>query len=149
MAKQQEEGNRVLKILTTEYPIDRALVVIMGLLVTVVGYYLVSGHLIPGTTTPYLQIVRTDAWWTKWIFGSDTGIMIFSIFILVMGVGALILGLYPYFKPSFKEMKRVTWPNGTVIKNHSLRVFGFILFLMAVFVLYNAGLTPLFDWLRG
>jgi len=148
MAKQEEKGNKVLKILTTEYPIDRILVVIMGLLVTVVGYYLVSQHQTPAGQV-YLQITNTTSWYTKWIFGSDTGILIFSIFILVMGVGALALGLYPYFKPSVKEMKRVTWPNGSIIKNHSLRVFGFILFLMAVFVLYNAGLTPFFEWLKS
>lgn len=148
MAKQEEKGNKILKILTTEYPIDRILVVIMGLLVTVVGYYLVSQHQTPAGQV-YLQITNTDAWYTKWIFGSDTGILIFSIFILVMGVGALGLGLYPYFKPSFKEMKRVTWPNATVIKNHSGRVFGFILFLMAVFIVYNAGLTPFFEWLKS
>ena len=141
MAKQEQKGNRVLEILTTEYPIDRVLVVIMGLLVTVVGYYLVSGD-------SFLQITNTDAWYTKWIFGTDTGIIIFSWFILLMGVGALVLGLYPYFKPSVKEMKRVTWPNGNVIKNHSLRVFGFILFLMLVFILYETGLNPLFDLIK-
>ena len=141
MAKQEQKGNRVLEILTTEYPIDRVLVVIMGLLVTVVGYYLVSND-------PFLQITNTDAWYTKWIFGTDTGIIIFSWFILLMGVGALVLGLYPYFKPSVKEMRRVTWPNGNVIKNHSLRVFGFILFLMLVFILYETGLNPLFDLIK-
>lgn len=139
MAKQEQKGNRVLQILTTEYPIDRVLVVIMGLLVTVVGYYLVSGD-------PYLQITNTDAWWSSWIFGTDTGILIFSIFILIMGVGALGLGLYPYFKPSFKEMRKVTWPSGSVIRNHSLRVFGFILFLVAAFIIFGAALNPLFDW---
>ena len=142
MAKQEQKGNRVLEILTTEYPIDRVLVVIMGLLVTVVGFYLV-------TNDPFLQITNTDAWYTKWIFGTDTGILIFSIFILLMGVGSLVIGLYPYFKPSVKEMKRVTWPNGTTIKNHSVRVFGFILFLMAVFVAYEAALKPLFAFLKG
>jgi len=148
MAKQEEKGNKVLKILTTEYPIDRILVVIMGLLVTVVGYYLVSKHQTPAGVV-YLQITNTTSWYTKWIFGSNTGIMIFSIFILVVGVGALVLGLYPYFKPSVKEMKRVTWPNFNTIKNHSLRVFGFIFFLMAVFVAYSAVLTPFFDWLKS
>lgn len=141
MAKQEQKGNRVLQILTTEYPIDRVLVVIMGLLVTVVGYYLVSGD-------SYLQITNTGAWWSSWIFGTPTGILIFSIFILIMGIGALGLGLYPYFKPSFKEMKKVTWPNGTIIRNHSLRVFGFIFFLVFVFVVYETALDPLFSWLK-
>jgi preprotein translocase SecE subunit len=145
MAKQEEKGNRVLRILTTEYPADRILVVIMGLLVTVVGYYLVSGHVPTGSTQPYLSITNTDAWWNSWIFGTDTGIMIFQIFILLMGIGALIMGLYPYFKPSIKEMKRVTWPSASIIKNHSLRVFGFILFLVSVFILYQIVLYPLFD----
>jgi preprotein translocase SecE subunit len=144
MSKQTEErtGSRVLEILTTEYPLDRVLLVIMGMLVTVVGYYLVSGD-------PFLQITNTDSWYTSWIFGTDTGILIFSIFILVVGVVALVIGLWPYFQPSFKEMKRVSWPNGATIKNHSARVYGFILFLILVFVLFETGLTPLFDWLKG
>jgi preprotein translocase subunit SecE len=140
--QQEQKGSRVLEILTTEYPIDRILLVVMGMIVTVVGYYLV-------TNDPFLSITNTTSWYTKWIFGSDLGILIFSIFILLMGVAALGIGLWPYFQPSIKEMKRVTWPNIPTIRNHSARVFGFILFLVVVFVVYENALGPLFDWLKS
>ena len=143
MAENKDQNkSRVLEILTKEYPAERIIMMVMGVLVTVTGVYLV-------TDDPFLTITNTDSWYTAWIFGTDTGILIFSYFILLMGILALVVALWPFFKPSLKEMKRVTWPNGTTIKNHSLRVFGFILFLMIMFVLFDIALRPLFGYING
>lgn len=149
MAKQEErKQSRVLEILTTEYPADRIALIIMGALVTVVGYYLLSGDRF-GDTGPVLAITNTTSWWTSWIFGNDTGILIFSIVLTAIGVFAMGFGAWPYFQPSFKEMKRVSWPNGATIRNHTARVFGFIMVVAFMFVIYTWMLNPLFDWLKG
>ena len=142
MTENNQKKNRVLEILTKEYPAERIIMMIMGVLVTVTGVYLV-------TEDPFLSITNTTSWYTAWIFGEPIGIKIFSFFILFMGILALGVALYPFFKPSFKEMKRVSWPNGTTIKNHSLRVFGFILFLMLMFVLFDIALRPFFGFISG
>jgi preprotein translocase SecE subunit len=143
MAKKTEEikTNRVLEILTKEYPFESFLMAFLGVLVTIIGVYLINGDL--------LTINQTTDWWNSWIFGTDTGILIFSIFITVVGAVAIIVALWPFFKPSVAEMKKVTWPNGVTIRNHSARVFGFILFVAAFFILYDLGLQPLIEWIKS
>ena len=139
--KQEQSGNKVLSILMKEYPAERVIMGILGLIVVVLGVYLIQGD--------FLTITNTDDWWNSWIFGTDTGILVFSIFITVVGAVSFFVAVWPFFTPSIREMKKVTWPNGTTIKNHSLRVFGFILFLALMFVIYDLGLKPLFFWING
>lgn len=143
MAKIQEENkkNKVLEILTKEYPFERIVMGILGVIVIVLGVYLIQGD--------KLYITNTDDWWNSWIFGSDTGILIFSIFIVIVGTVSFFVAIWPFFTPSFAEMKKVTWPNGTIIRNHSARVFGFILFLAMMFVVFDLALKPLFFWING
>jgi len=143
MAKQTEEikKNKVLEILTKEYPFESTLMAFLGIIVTIIGVYLIQGDL--------LSINQTSDWWNSWIFGTDTGILIFSIFITVVGAVAILVALWPFYNPSFAEMKKVTWPTGIIIRNHTARVFGFILILAAFFMLYDLGLQPLIEWLKS
>jgi len=46
-------------------------------------------------------------------------------------------------------MKKVSWPNGNTIKNHTARVFGFIIFIAMMFVVFDLALRPLFGWLNS
>ena len=138
MAKNDEiKKNKVLEILKKEYPFEKILLGILGLIVLVLGIYLVDGKV--------LEIRYTDFW----IFNTDLKIMIFSIFVIVVGALSFLLSVWPFFVPSIGEMKKVSWPNKTMITNHSARVFGFILFLGMFFVIIDFGLRPLFLWLNG
>lgn len=143
MAKKQEEvkGSKVLEILTREYPFERTIMGFLGLVVIVLGVYLLDGSI--------LTINNSDDWWNSWIFGSDTGILIFSIFILLVGIASFLVAVWPFFTPSVSEMRKVTWPNGVTIRNHAARVFGFIIFVAGLFILFDLGLNPLFDLLKS
>lgn len=143
MANNQDERktNRVLEILMKEYPAERIIMGVLGIIVIVLGVYLIQGDV--------LTITNSNDWWNSWIFGTDTGILIFSIFIVVVGTVSFFVAIWPFFTPSFSEMKKVTWPNSSIIRNHSARVFGFILFLAGMFVVYDAVLAPLFKWING
>jgi len=143
MVNNQEEkkGNKVLAILMKEYPAERILMGVLGIIVIILGVYLIQGDI--------LTIQNSTDWWNSWVFGSDTGILIFSIFIVVVGVVSFFVAIWPFFVPSFAEMKKVTWPSGTTLKNHSARVYGFILFLAMMFVIFDLALKPLFFWLNS
>ena len=142
MAKDQNQnGNKVLEILTNEYPFERVLMGVLGLIVLILGVYLVQGDT--------LTINTQDDWWNSWVFGTELGITIFSWFIIVVGTVAFFVSIWPFFTPSFSEMKKVTWPNGATIRNHSARVFGFIIFLALLFLLFDTALRPLFSWLMS
>ena len=124
------------EILQKEYPIEKLLLGVLGAIVLILGIYLIEGKV--------LEIRYTDLW----IFNSSTKILIFSIFVVLIGAVAFILAVYPFFVPSVAEMKKVSWPSRSVIANHSLRVFGFILLVAFFFVLIDFGLRPLFNWIN-
>ncbi len=138
MAKKVEEvkKNKIIEILQKEYPVEKLLLGVLGTIVLILGIYLIEGSV--------LEIRYTDFW----IFNSDLKILIFSIFVILIGAAAFLLSVWPFFVPSFAEMKKVSWPTRNVIVNHSLRVFGFIFLVAFFFVIADFGLRPLFSWIN-
>ena len=118
----EQKPSRVLEILRKEYPFERIALGILGALVIVLGVYLVEGRLLT---------IRLTNWW---IFNTDTKILIFSIFVIAIGALSFFMAIWPFFVPSFGEMKKVTWPGRSMILNHTARVFGFILSISAFFI---------------
>ncbi len=138
MAKKVEEvkKNKIIEVLQKEYPVEKLLLGVLGAIVIILGVYLIEGEV--------LEIRYTDLW----IFNSDLKILLFSIFVIVIGATAFLLAIWPFFVPSFAEMKKVSWPTKNIIVNHSMRVFGFIFFIAFFFVLIDFGLSPLFEWIN-
>ena len=138
MAKKAEQvkKNKIIEILQKEYPVEKLLLGVLGVIVIILGVYLIEGEV--------LEIRYTDLW----IFDSPLKVLIFSIFVIVIGASAFFLAVWPFFVPSFSEMKKVSWPTKNIIVNHSLRVFGFIFFIAFFFVLIDFGLNPLFEWIN-
>ena len=138
MAKKVVEvkKNKIIEILQKEYPVEKLLLGVLGAIVLILGIYLIEGQV--------LEIRYTDLW----IFDSTTKILIFSIFVIIIGATAFVMAVYPFFVPSYAEMKKVSWPTKNVIMNHSLRVFGFIFLIAFFFVLIDFGLSPLFGWIN-
>jgi len=142
MAKNKKEQpedkiGKVFSILKKEYRFEGLLLGFLGAMVLVLGIYIFEGQL--------LEIQLTD-WF---IFATELRINIFSIFVMAIGAVALIISLAPFFIPGVKEMRRVAWPSLNTLKNHSARVFGFMIFLSVMFVLYDLVFSPLFDYLYG
>ena len=101
--------NRVIEILKKEYPFERILLGVLGAMVIILGVYLIEGE--------NLQIRLTN-WW---IFNTATKQLIFSIIVIVVGVVSLFMAIWPFFVPSFGEMRKVTWPNRkTILKRKGL-----------------------------
>lgn len=131
----EKKPSRVLEILRTEYPFERILLGVLGALVIILGVYLIEGNL--------LQI-RLTSWF---IFSTATRRLIFSILVIIVGAVSFVMAIWPFFVPSFAEMKRVTWPGRKMILNHSARVFGFIIVLSLFFVLIDWPLRDIFKWI--
>lgn len=149
MAKQElTGGSKILEILK-DFPGERLLMGFLGTLIIVFGVYFIIGINAEDTTQIWLQITPKTDWWNKWVFGTETRILVFSWTIIVLGTVALVMAIWPFLLASRTEMGKVTWPNAKTIRNHSARVYGFILFLIVMFIIFEAGLTPLFKWLKG
>ena len=76
----------------------------------------------------------------------------FAWILIILGVMSLILSIWPYFKPSIGEVKRVSWPTrGTVFQN-TATVFAFVLIMALFFLLsdYILGFVlKFFKWLSS
>ena len=134
---QEQKPNRVIEILKTEYPFERILLGVLGAFVIVLGVYLLEGTVLE---------IRLTSWW---IFNTELKRTIFSIFIILIGSVAFFMAVWPFFVPSFAEMRKVSWPKRKMILNHSARVFGFIIIVALFFVLVDLGLQPFFSWING
>jgi preprotein translocase subunit SecE len=139
MAKKAEikKQNKAMEILTKEYPFEKTLLAILGLMVIVVGVYVLEDRYVHFNDDVFGIL---DEQWK---------ISIFAWFVIVIGAGAFLLAIWPFFVPSISEMKKVSWPTRNVMINHTLRVFGFILFLALFFLVLELGFSPLFARLRG
>ena len=135
--EKEKKTSRVMEILKTEYKFEGMLLAVVGLLVLLLGVYIVEGRV--------LEITRTE-WW---IFATSTRINVFASFIIVLGSAAVLYSIMPFMVPGFKEMNRVSWPTRDKMINHSTRVLGFIFFLGTMFVIYDLIFRPLFAWLIG
>jgi len=139
MAKNVEvkKQNKVMEILTKEYKSENILLAVLGLIVIIVGVYVLED-----------DIVNFNDSFFKFI---DTGwkIAIFAWFVIAIGASAFVYAVWPLFVPSISEMKKVSWPNRETMVNHTIRVFGFILFLALFFLVLELGFSPLFNWIRG
>lgn len=134
---EQTKTSKILEILQKEYPFERILLGVLGALVIILGVYLIEEDV--------LEIRLTD-WW---IFNTAAKRLIFAIFVTVVGVIAFFMAIWPFFVPSFAEMKKVTWPSRSTILNHSARVFGFIIIVALFFTLVDWPLRAVFDWLNA
>ncbi len=132
---EEKKSFKVLDVLRKEYPFEGMLLGLLGTLVLVLGVYIFEGDV--------LEVRLTD-WW---IFDAPWKIITFSIFIMAIGAAALIYAVAPFFIPGLKEMNKVSWPSRSMLNNHLARVFGFLLILAFMFILYDLVFVPLFNFL--
>lgn len=134
MAEEKKSFN-VLNILKKEYPFEGILLGLLGALVLVLGVYIFEGEVLE---------VRLTEWW---IFNAPWKIITFSFIIMAIGAAALIYAVAPFFIPGLKEMNKVSWPTRIMLNNYLSRVFGFLLLLAVMFILYDLVFVPLFNFL--
>ncbi len=134
MAKEpKDKKSKVLEVLKKEYPFESLLLGLLGSLVLVLGIYIFEGR--------HLTIRWTDLW----IFATALRVNIFAIIVMLIGVAALFVALSPFFFPGLKEMRRVSWPKKQTMYEHTARVFGFVILLGLMFMIYDLVLRPIFE----
>ncbi len=128
MAKETKKRS-VMDFIMEDGPITNALLAILGVAFLIIGLYMVGDQ--------YFQIPVSSNTWIPFITSTQTGVTILKWSMLGIGVVIFIYSMIPYFSPSRHELKKVTWPNASVMQNHSLRVFGFIILLSLAFVVFT------------
>ena len=70
------------------------------------------------------------------------------VLVSIAGLGVLY-ALYPFYKPSFPEFKKVTWIKGWKFVGNVIRTFLFIIIFASLFLLYDAFIQQLLEKILG
>ncbi|ERJ12402.1 preprotein translocase subunit SecE [Haloplasma contractile] len=79
------------------------------------------------------------------ILGTHTDLII-NIILVILIIFCFIQAFWQIIKPALKEMRKVTWTTAKIMKEHSIKVFTFVIFMSLLFLALDQGLTGLKDW---
>ena len=115
VVKKEKKESKIMEILRTEYSFENWILAILAPFIALIGVYILDGSVV--------TISKTD-WW---IFNAEWKIKVIAWFLVVIGISVIAYLLIPHFKPSYVEMKKVSWLGVKKTVNHCLRVFGFVI----------------------
>jgi preprotein translocase SecE subunit len=138
----EEKRSRVMEILKKEYKFENILLMILAPVLVLYGVYIVLNKF---GTVSFDEVLGSSGYkFIDWFFQTDLARILTGSFLILIGSLVILFLAWPLVRPSVSEMKKVSWPTSKVLGINSVRVFAFLLFLMAVFILYGLGLDPLF-----
>jgi preprotein translocase SecE subunit len=142
---QEEKHSRVMEILKKEYAFENWLLAILSPVLILYGVYIILGSF--GDTDLTSILGSSGYGFIDFFFETDLKRILTGVFLILVGTLVIVFLAIPVIRPSISEMKKVSWATGKELGIDTLRVFGFLLFLMLMFTLYGYALDPLFSWL--
>ncbi len=130
MAEQKEKKNRLAEVFTKDYKYEGLLLLVLSILALILGIYFLNSEYANGN------------------FGQIPSKVFFWLLIVLGGV-SLLLSIWPYYKPSIYEVKRITWPTKKEMLENSISVFIFVIIFVVFFALVDTGLGALLDWVKS
>lgn len=143
MAAKENKKTGALAIFTKEYKYEGLILLLLSVVAIVLGAMVLIGESTSGASGLTIN---------KNVFLIGDYPKAFAWILVILGVMSLILAVWPFYKPSVSELKRVSWASrGTLIQN-TATVFAFVL-IMALFFLLSDFLLgyvlEFFEWLAG
>lgn len=147
---------KVMKFIKEDHKFENWLLFVLALLLSVLALYILIASVYNlngaknGTTEQQFAYNYFNIQGSGWkIFNKPWKVITTSSVVLAFALGALVYSLYPVFKPSFKELKYVTWTTKSELFKNSVTVIIFIVFLTVLFFLFGLILSPLFNLIFG
>lgn len=128
--KTEVKRNRILDILSKEYKYENIVLMFLAIFAIVFGALIING------TVPIDRV---------FLIGSYP--KVFAWILVALGSVSLLLVVWPFYKPSLLEFKRISFLKKKEFFVHILEVFIFVLIISVVFLLYDAGIKALIDLL--
>lgn len=126
---ERKKQNKALYILTHDFKYEGLILLFLAVVALVLGVLIINGTLTIHETA--------------FVIGSYP--ILFAWILVILGAFSLVLSVWPFYKPSIGEMKRVSWPSRGHVIQDSITVFIFTLILSLFFLLTNFALRPLID----
>jgi len=144
-ASQEEKHSRVMEVLKKEYAIENWALAVLSPVLLLYGVYIIIGSF--GSTDLTSVLGASGIGFIDFFFQTDLARIITGSVLVLIGALVIVYLILPILRPSFQEMKKVTWPTSKQLGTDIARVFTFLVFLMILFTLYGYALEPLFKWL--
>lgn len=125
--KETEGKSRIIEYFKTEHKWENFVFPFLAITLLILGTLILNNTLTINETVPLIgNFPKLFAW-------------------LIVGLSslALILTIYPFFKPAWPEFRKVTWPNKKLFGGNTVRVFAFLITLTLLFLLYDAFISRL------
>lgn len=129
--KDLKKRGQLMSVFTRDYKHEGLVLLILAVIAVVLGVLIITG-----TFT-----IPSD------VFLLGDYPLVFAWILVGLGVISFVLAVWPFYKPSVEELRRVSWiSRGSLLKD-SLTVFLFVLILGVFFALSDSAYTALTDWL--
>lgn len=129
--KESKKRGQLMSVFTRDYKHEGLVLLILAVIAVVLGVLIITG-----TFT-----IPSD------VFLLGDYPLVFAWILVGLGVISFVLAVWPFYKPSVEELRRVSWiSRGSLLKD-SLTVFLFVLILGVFFALSDSAYTALTDWL--
>ncbi|MGL4948840.1 MAG: preprotein translocase subunit SecE [Anaeroplasmataceae bacterium] len=122
-----EHRSRILEYLKNEHAWENYVLLILSVVALLLGVLILNDTLSINADFPVIGSFPTQFAWV----------------LVVLSTIALLLSLYPFFKPSYPELKKVTWPTWKKFLADSVRVFIFIIALTLLLLLFDIFISKL------
>ena len=129
----KKKKNRLAEVFMKDYRFEGLILLILAVIAIVLGVLILVNTLTIDASIPVLgDYPKVFAW-------------------ILVGLGVVSLGLavWPFYKPSVEEVKRVTWPTGKQFLYDSMVVLLFIAVLALFYTAIDTGFSALVGWLEG
>ena len=127
---EKEKKNRLVEVFNKDYKYEGLILLILAVIAIVFGVALLAN----------IKAGNNFIAGAFLIGESDTTSKIFAWVLIVLGAFSLLLSVWPYYKPSIDEVKRVTWPTKKVMITNCVDVLiysaSFALFFFLVDILF-------------
>lgn len=134
--KKENTENKVLSIFVKEYKYEGLVLLVLALIAIVLGVMVLIGESSGGTSGLTINP-------NVFLIGSYP--VAFAWILVILGAFSLLIAVWPFYKPSIYEVKRISWTSrGELLKNTGI-VFAFILIMALFFILADFAYGYLVD----
>ena len=129
--KVEDSHSRILEYLKNEHKWENYVLLALSLMALILGCLIINGTLEVSEEFPLIgNFPKVFAW-------------------VLIGLAALaiLLSLWPFFKPAFPELKKVSWSKPREFAADVARVFIFLIILVFVLLLFDAFISRLIKFI--